>query len=77
MTESMQAKSEAQLLRIFIGESDKIRHVPLYEVLMREAKAAGLAGARPICRLCDGAWSKASRLALQVSAVAVQSLREP
>ncbi len=41
----MQAKSEAQLLRIFVGESDKIRHVPLYEAVMREAKAAGLAGA--------------------------------
>ena len=41
----MEAQSEAKLLRIFIGESDKIRHVPLYEVIVREAKAAGLAGA--------------------------------
>ena len=41
----MEPQSEAQLLRIFIGESDKIRHVPLYEAIVREAKAAGLAGA--------------------------------
>ncbi len=41
----MQAQTEAKLLRIFIGESDKIRHLPLYEVVVREAKAAGLAGA--------------------------------
>ncbi len=41
----MQAQSEAKLLRVFIGESDKIRHVPLYEMIVREAKAAGLAGA--------------------------------
>lgn len=41
----MQAQSEAKLLRIFIGEADKIRHAPLYETIVREAKAAGLAGA--------------------------------
>ena len=41
----MEALSEAKLLRVFIGESDKVRHVPLYEAVVREAKAAGLAGA--------------------------------
>ena len=41
----MQAQSEAKLLRVFIGESDKLRYVPLYEAIVREAKAAGLAGA--------------------------------
>ena len=41
----MQAQTEAQLLRIFIGEADKLRHRPLYEVVVQEAKAAGLAGA--------------------------------
>ncbi|HAL92351.1 MAG TPA: hypothetical protein DCM68_04930 [Verrucomicrobia bacterium] len=41
----MEAKTDAKLLRIFIGESDKIRHLPLYEVVVREAKSAGLAGA--------------------------------
>jgi uncharacterized protein len=41
----MEAQSDAKLLRIFIGESDKIHHRPLYEVIVREAKTAGLAGA--------------------------------
>ena len=41
----MEARSEAKLLRIFIGESDKVRHLPLYEMIVREARAAGLAGA--------------------------------
>jgi PII-like signaling protein len=36
---------EAKLLRIFIGESDKVQHAPLYEVIVREAKRFGLAGA--------------------------------
>jgi len=29
----MELKGEAKLLRIFIGESDKLRHIPLYEVI--------------------------------------------
>jgi hypothetical protein len=41
----MQPETDAKLLRIFIGESDKVRHVPLYEAIVREARAAGLAGA--------------------------------
>jgi PII-like signaling protein len=41
----MHLAGEAKLLRIFIGESDQVRHVPLYEVIVREALAAGLAGA--------------------------------
>jgi len=41
----MEAQSDAKLLRIFIGESDKIRHLPLFEVIVRDAKASGLAGA--------------------------------
>lgn len=41
----MELKGEAKLLRIFLGESDKLRHAPLYEVIVKEAKAAGLAGA--------------------------------
>lgn len=41
----MELKGEAKLLRIFLGESDKLGHVPLYEAIVREAKAAGLAGA--------------------------------
>ena len=41
----MEAQSKAELLRIFVGESDKVRHLPLFEAIVREAKAAGLAGA--------------------------------
>ncbi len=41
----MELKGEAKLLRIFLGESDKIGHAPLHEVIVREARAAGLAGA--------------------------------
>jgi hypothetical protein len=41
----MELTGEAKLLRIFIGESDKVQHLPLYEVIVREAKTFGLAGA--------------------------------
>ena len=41
----MEKNTDARLLRVFVGESDKINHVPLYEVIVREARAAGLAGA--------------------------------
>ena len=41
----MELTGEAKLLRIFIGESDKVQHLPLYEVIVREAKVFGLAGA--------------------------------
>ena len=36
---------EGQLLRIFVGESDKHGGKPLYEWLLLEARAQGLAGA--------------------------------
>lgn len=35
----------AKLLRIHVGETDRARRQPLYEVLVAEARAAGLAGA--------------------------------
>ncbi len=41
----MKIPLEASLLRIFIGESDKADGRPLYEVIVREARARGLAGA--------------------------------
>ncbi|MBN1591170.1 MAG: DUF190 domain-containing protein [Pirellulales bacterium] len=40
----MKLPSEASLLRIFIGESDKVGGKPLYEVLVEEARRRGLAG---------------------------------
>ena len=41
----MKISGQAVLLRIFVGESDKIGHLPLYESIVREARSAGLAGA--------------------------------
>jgi PII-like signaling protein len=41
----MQIPHEAALLRIFIGESDRWEHKPLYEAIVLAARAAKLAGA--------------------------------
>lgn len=41
----MTIPEEAQLLRIFIGESDRWEGAPLYEALVQKAKNDGLAGA--------------------------------
>jgi len=41
----MHIEGEAKLLRIFIGESDLINHVPVYEKIVMEARKVGLAGA--------------------------------
>lgn len=41
----MEIQGQAVLLRIFVGESDKLGHAPLYEQIVRRAKEAGLAGA--------------------------------
>ncbi len=41
----MKLFSEARLLRIFIGESDKFEGRPLYQVIVERARARELAGA--------------------------------
>jgi PII-like signaling protein len=41
----MKDVSSAKLLRIHIGELDRVRHQPLYEMIVGEARAAGLSGA--------------------------------
>src|ERR1035437_4929864 len=41
----MELKGEAKLLRIFVGEADKHHHLAMYESIVKEARAAGLAGA--------------------------------
>ena len=41
----MQIPHEAVLLRIFIGESDRWEHRPLYEAIVLKAREAQLAGA--------------------------------
>ena len=41
----MKLEGEGTLLRIFIGESDRWHHQPLYEAIVLEARKQGLAGA--------------------------------
>ena len=41
----MELKADAQLLRIFLGESDKLQHTSLHEAIVREARRRELAGA--------------------------------
>jgi uncharacterized protein len=41
----MELKAEAKLLRIFLGEADKVKHTALYEAIVREARQRELAGA--------------------------------
>ena len=41
----MQLEGEAEILRIFIGESDKFGERPLYEIIVEEARRRGMAGA--------------------------------
>jgi PII-like signaling protein len=33
------------LIRVFVGESDRAGHLPLYEVIVRQARECGMAGA--------------------------------
>jgi len=40
----MKLPSEAELLRIFIGESDKHEGRPLYEIVVESARRRGMAG---------------------------------
>jgi uncharacterized protein len=41
----MKISEQRYLLRIFVGESDKHGHVPLYEAIVLKARESGLAGA--------------------------------
>jgi uncharacterized protein len=41
----MELNGESRLLRIYIGESDRWHHKPLYEELVQAARRQGLAGA--------------------------------
>ncbi len=41
----MRLPEEAELLRIFIGEEDRYKGRPLYEVIVEEARDQGMAGA--------------------------------
>ncbi len=41
----MKLEGEGTLLRIFLGEADKLEHTPVYEVIVLKAREMGLAGA--------------------------------
>ncbi len=41
----MKISGQAVLLRVFVGESDKVGHLPLYEAIVKHARDADLAGA--------------------------------
>jgi hypothetical protein len=41
----MKLEGEGKLLRIFIGEADKLKGKPLYEVMVHRAREIGMAGA--------------------------------
>jgi PII-like signaling protein len=45
MEDLMVLEGEGKLLRIFIGESDKHGHTPLYEAIVIAARKEGMAGA--------------------------------
>ena len=56
----MALPKEGQLLRIFIGESDKFQGKPLYEWIVQQAREKGLAGAT-VLRGIEG-FGRASRI---------------
>ena len=56
----MEIPNDASLLRIFIGESDRFEHKPLYEAIVLKARELHLAGAT-VLRGPMG-FGKASRL---------------
>jgi uncharacterized protein len=41
----MKIEGEAKLLRVFLGETDKINHIPVHEKIVAEARKQNLAGA--------------------------------
>ncbi|MEK6798863.1 MAG: DUF190 domain-containing protein [Planctomycetota bacterium] len=55
----MKARTTGCLLRVFVGESDRWDHQPLYEAIVRKAREAHLAGATVLHgRMGFGAHSK-------------------
>ncbi|MGH7870412.1 MAG: DUF190 domain-containing protein [Candidatus Dormibacteraceae bacterium] len=56
----MHLPQDAMLLRIFIGESDRWDHKPLYEAIVMKAREAHLAGATVLRGLMG--FGKSSRL---------------
>lgn len=49
----MRLEGQAKLLRIFVGESDKIHRKPLYEAIVQKARTMDMAGAT-VLRAVEG-----------------------
>ena len=56
----MNLPENAELLRIFIGESDHFGHLPLHEAIVNEARKRGMAGATVVRGIMG--FGKASRI---------------
>ena len=56
----MQIPQDAILLRIFIGESDKWQHKPLYEAIVLKARELHLMPAATVLRMAPWVSAKAS-----------------
>jgi PII-like signaling protein len=59
----MELSSDSRLLRIFIGEIDKVDHQPLYEAILFEAKRQGLAG----CTILRGIMSFGASITIRTA----------
>ena len=49
----MKIQENGVLLRVFVGDSDKFQHKPLYEAIVQKTRELGLAGAT-VLRGCEG-----------------------
>jgi PII-like signaling protein len=56
----MQLPEDALLLRIFIGESDRMGHQPLYEFIVKQARELQMAGATVL--RCPMGFGKSSHI---------------
>ena len=56
----MELPSETLLLRVFLGESDRRGHLPLYEAIVLKAREMHLSGATVV--RCSMGFGKSSRL---------------
>ena len=63
----MELSGESFLLRVFIGELDKINGTPLYEVIVYAAKRYGIAGATVLRGIMNFTGTKMSWATLHLT----------
>ena len=56
----MELPEESELLRIYIGEKDKVGHITLYEAIVEEVRKRGMAGATVLRGIIS--FGKSSRI---------------